>query len=71
MLNKQRFLTLGLYLKFALYRIPFYLGFGLERFHSISSDTDKYYIDRYPQIVLWHTLFSVLVAFLLLEKRKP
>ena len=32
-LNKQRFLTLGLYLKFSSYRIPFHLEFGLIVFH--------------------------------------
>ena len=32
-LNEQRFTILGLYLKFGLYRIPVYLGSGLDRFH--------------------------------------
>ena len=31
-LNKRRFHTLGHYSKFDLYKIPVYLGFGLDRF---------------------------------------
>jgi hypothetical protein len=34
-LNKQRFPTWELYLKFGLYRISVYSGFGLDRFHCI------------------------------------
>jgi hypothetical protein len=32
----QTFPTLGLYLQVSLYRIPFYSGFGLNRFHCTS-----------------------------------
>ena len=32
-LNQQRFSEWGLYVKFGLYKVPVYSGFGLERFH--------------------------------------
>jgi hypothetical protein len=38
--NKQRFPTLGLHLKFSLDRILVYSGFGVDRFYCISMKTN-------------------------------
>ena len=36
--KKKKNPTLGLYLKFGLYRIPVYWGFGLDRLHCITKE---------------------------------
>ena len=48
-LNYPIFPTLGVYLKFSLYRIPVYSGFGLDRFYCIFNRD-------YNKILLWRHL---------------
>ena len=42
--NRQVFPTLRFYLKFGLYKILFYLGFGLDNFHCSTSRFINHYV---------------------------